>query len=119
MRPAGCYSDDCVITFDGVSPLEMDQMIVTFNLLEDLVWSDGEPLTAADSIFAYNIARSNDTPGSKFIFDHTQTYEATDETHLQWWGIPGFIDPTYYTNFWAPLPQHAWEDFARSRTAPN
>jgi len=112
VRPAGCYSDECVVTYDGVSPLEMDQMIVTFNLLEDLVWSDGEPLTTADSIFAYNIAKSNDTPGSKFIFDHTQTYEATDETHLQWWGIPGFIDPTYYTNFWAPLPQHAWGDFA-------
>jgi len=112
VRPAGCRSDECAITYDGVSPLEMDQMVVTFNLLEDLVWSDGEPLTAEDSIFAYTLAKSDDTPGSKFIFDHTQTYEATDETHLQWWGIPGYIDPTFYTNFWAPLPKHAWEEYA-------
>jgi peptide/nickel transport system substrate-binding protein len=111
VRPAGCRSDDCAIEYDGVSPLEMDQMIVDFSLLEDLVWSDGEPLTAEDSIFAYNLAKDEDTPGSKFIFDRTQTYEATDETALQWWGIPGFIDPSYYTNFWAPLPKHAWESF--------
>jgi peptide/nickel transport system substrate-binding protein len=112
VRPAGCRSGDCAIIYDGVSPLNMDQLIVNFSLLEGLVWSDGEPLTAADSIFAYNLAMDEDTPGSKFIFDYTQTYEATDETHLQWWGIPGFIDPTYYTNFWAPLPQHAWGEYA-------
>ena len=112
VHPAGCRSDDCAITYDGVSPLEMDQLIVNFTLLEDLVWSDGEPLTADDSIFAYNLAKDDHTPGSKFIFDHTQSYEATDANHLQWWGIPGYLDPTYYTNFWMPLPQHAWEEFA-------
>ena len=112
VRPAGCYSDDCAVTYDGVSPLVMDQLIVNFSILEDLVWSDGEPLTTADSVFAYNLAQDDSTPGSKFIFDYTQTYEATDETHIQWWGIPGFIDPTYYTNFWAPLPQHAWGEYA-------
>lgn len=112
VRPAGCRRDDCAITYDGVSPLEMDQMIVSFTLLDDLVWSDGEPLTTDDSVFAFTIAQDEDTSGSKFLFDRTQTYEATDETHIQWWGVPGFIDPTYYTNFWAPLPRHAWEQFA-------
>ena len=112
VRPAGCRSDDCAIEYDGTSSLEMDQMIVNFSMLDDLVWSDGEPLTAEDSIFAYNLGKDEDTPGSKYIFDRTQSYEATDETTLQWWGIPGFIDPTYYTNFWAPLPKHAWENFS-------
>jgi peptide/nickel transport system substrate-binding protein len=111
VRPADCRSSDCAITYDGVSPLEMDQIIVTFTMLENLVWSDGEPLTAEDSLFAYNLAKDEDTPGSKFLFDRTQVYEASDETHIQWWGVPGFIDPTYYTNFWSPLPQHAWGEF--------
>jgi peptide/nickel transport system substrate-binding protein len=111
VRPAGCRRDDCAITYDGVSPLEMDQMIISFTMLEGLVWSDGEPLTTDDSLFAYNLAKDDSTPGSKYLFDRTQTYEATDETHIQWWGVPGFIDPTYYTNFWAPLPRHAWEQF--------
>jgi peptide/nickel transport system substrate-binding protein len=112
VRPAGCRSDECAIDYDGVSPLEMDQVVVNFSLLEDLTWSDGEPLTAQDSIYAYTLAADDDTPGSKYIIDRTQTYEATDETSLQWWGFPGFIDPTYQTNFWSPLPKHAWEQFA-------
>lgn len=112
VRPAGCRSDDCAVTYDGVSPLEMDQMIVSFTLRENLVWSDGEPLTTEDSLFAYNLAKDENTPGSKFLFERTQAYEATDETHIQWWGVPGFIDPTFYTNFWTPLPRHAWEAFA-------
>jgi len=112
VRPSGCRSDDCAITYDGVSSLEMDQMVVNFSLLGDLVWSDGEPLTAADSVYAYSLAKDDDTPGSKYIFDRTQVYEATDDSHIQWWGIPGFIDPSYYTNFWAPLPAHAWEGFS-------
>ena len=112
VRPAGCRSDDCAIEYDGISPLEMDQMIVNFSLRENLVWSDGELLTSDDSIYAYTLAADDATPGSKFIIDRTQSYEATDENSVQWWGIPGFIDPTYYTNFWPPLPRHAWEEFS-------
>ena len=78
VRPAGCRSDECAIPYDGVSPLEMDQMIVNFSLLEGLVWSDGEPLTSADSIYAYTLAKSLDAPSSQYLIDRTQTYEATD-----------------------------------------
>ncbi|MFZ5819409.1 MAG: ABC transporter substrate-binding protein [Chloroflexota bacterium] len=112
VRPAGCRSDDCIVAYDGASPLEMDQMTVNFSMLEDLVWSDGEPLTSADSVYAFTLAADNATPGSKYLIDRTQAYEATDETSLQWWGKPGFVDPTYYTNFWSPLPKHAWETFS-------
>ena len=111
VRPSGCRSDECAIEYNGTGSIEMNQMIVNFSLLEGLVWSDGEPLTSADSIYAFNLAKDNDTPGSKYLMDRTQTYEATGETTLQWWGIPGFIDPTYYINFWTPLPKHAWEEF--------
>lgn len=112
VRPSGCHSDECALEYDGAGSLTMDQMIVNFSLLEGLVWSDGEPLTSADSIYAFELAADDDTLGSKYLFDRTQTYEAADETTVQWWGIPGFIDPTYYTNFWAPLPRHAWEEFS-------
>jgi peptide/nickel transport system substrate-binding protein len=77
-------------------------------MLEGLMWSDGEPLTSADSIYSFQLASSKDTPVSKYLIDRTATYEAADEQTIQWWGKPGFIDPVYYTNFWMPLPQHAW-----------
>ena len=111
VRPSGCRSDDCAITYDGTSSLQMDQLVVTFTMLDGLMWSDGAPLTTADSIYSFNLASNDLTPGSKFLIDRTETYEAADELTIQWWGKPGFIDPDYYTNFWMPLPQHAWGEF--------
>ena len=111
IRPSSCRSDDCAITYDGSSTIQMDQLVVTFTILEGLLWSDGEPITSDDSIYAFELASSDDTPVSKFVVDRTQTYEAADEQTIQWWGRPGFIDPDYFTNFWMPLPRHIWGQF--------
>ena len=43
-----------------------------------------------------------------YLIDRTKSYEAADDVTVQWWGKPGFIDPTYSTNFWFPLPKHQW-----------
>ncbi len=110
LRPSGCRAEACEIVYDGVSEIEMDQMVVTFTMLAGLQWSDGEPLTAYDSIFSFSLAADEDTLVSKFLTDRTQVYEAADDQTVQWWGMPGFIDPEYFTNFWTPLPRHLWED---------
>lgn len=112
IRPSDCRNDDCAITYDGSSTIEMDQMVVTFTMLEGLMWSDGEPLTAYDSVYSFNLASDNNTPVGKYLIDRTQTYEAADDITTQWWGIPGFIDPEYATNFWTPLPEHIWSEFS-------
>jgi peptide/nickel transport system substrate-binding protein len=110
VRPAACRSDSCAVTYDGKGSIEMEQMQVTFRMLPGLTWSDGLPLTAADSVFAYTIAADPKSAGSKFLMDRTQSYEAADDVTVQWWGKPGFIDSTYLTNFWMPLPQHLWSE---------
>ncbi len=112
VRTQGCRSDDCAITYNGTSTLQMDQLVVNFSMLPLLVWSDGEPITADDSVFSFEIAADEDTPGSKYLTERTFVYEATDVNSVQWWGLPGFIDPTYYTNFWMPLPEHTWGEFS-------
>lgn len=114
IRPAGCRADECIVTYDGVSELQLDQMIVTFRMRSDLTWSDGTPITAEDSAYAFSLDSDPDTAGSKFLVDRTQTYEAVDAGTLQWWGKPGYIDPTYFTNFWAPAPKHLWSQFSAS-----
>ena len=111
VRPAACRSDDCAITYDGSSPLSMDQTFVKFGFVEDLRWSDGTPVTADDSVFAFNLAEDANTPGSKYIFDRTMAYESADESTVQWFSLPGFVDPTYFTNVWMPLPKHLWNQF--------
>ncbi|MBI3152555.1 MAG: hypothetical protein HYZ21_10505 [Chloroflexi bacterium] len=111
VRPAGCRGDDCVITYNGATPLEMDQMVVTFRLRPDLTWSDGTPITSEDSIYAFELASDPAINENPYLIERTQTYEAADEKTLQWWGIAGFIDPAYFTNFWSPSPKHVWSQF--------
>lgn len=112
VRPSGCRNDNCAINYDGSNTIEMDQMDVTFTMLAGLTWSDGEPLTASDSVYSFNLVANSSAPVNKFLYDRTETYEAADDITLQWWGLPGFIDPNYYTNFWIPLPEHVWNQFS-------
>lgn len=112
VRPAGCRSADCAIVYDGRGEIQMDQMVVNFRLLDGLTWSDGAPLTAYDSVYAYLLAANPALPGSKYLTSRTRAYEATDDLTVQWWGKPGYLDPTYFLNFWSPLPRHVWETFS-------
>jgi peptide/nickel transport system substrate-binding protein len=87
------------------------QMVVTFTLLADLRWSDGEPLTAADSAFSFDVACHPDTPvANRYTCDRTTGYEAVGDRDAVWTSLPGFFDRTYYVNFWAPLPEHVLGD---------
>ncbi|MFP3853270.1 MAG: ABC transporter substrate-binding protein, partial [Anaerolineales bacterium] len=103
--PAGCRSMECSEVFQG-GQVEMDRLRVQFQLREGLAWSDGEPVTAADSIFSFETAGHPDTPTSKYLFSRTFAYEALDERTLEWVGIPGFVDAEYAANVWTPLPEH-------------
>jgi peptide/nickel transport system substrate-binding protein len=109
IRPASCRSDDCIITYDGGAPVDMDQMIVTFRLRPDLTWSDGVPITADDSQYSHQLHA--DANPADYLIQRTQTYELADPQTLQWWGVPGFLDPTYFMNFWMPAPRHLWANF--------
>jgi len=107
IRAAGCHSADCAAAFDG-NPVEMEQMVVTFKLLEGILWSDSEPVTAYDSVYAWELRQDPDTPATKYTIDRTVSYEALDDTTVVWTGLPGYRDSLYMTNFEPPLPEHAW-----------
>jgi len=116
VRPSGCQSGGCAVEYDGSSPLTMDQLVVTFRLLPGLLWSDGTPLTAHDSVYAFNLAADPDTPDSgetkKSVIERTGSYQALDDLTVEWTGLPGYLASTYNTNFWIPLPEHAWGGFS-------
>jgi len=89
VRPAGCYTDECAVAYEG-GELEMEQMVVTFVLKDGLTWADGEPLKASDSVYAYTLYMDPDTPTpSRYLGEHTASYEATDDKTLVWTGLPG------------------------------
>jgi peptide/nickel transport system substrate-binding protein len=109
VRPAGCLSSDCAVEFDG-TPVEMDQMVVNFKLLEGLTWSDGSPLTSDDSLYNFELASDPDTPTSRYTIERTASYEAPDDMTNVWTGLPGYIDSTYFLNFWQPFPRQLWQE---------
>jgi peptide/nickel transport system substrate-binding protein len=108
VRPAGCRADACAVEFDGESLL-MDKMEVTFSLRDDVTWSDGETLTAQDSAFAFEIASDDATPGRHYLAERTSQYYAQGDWRVKWIGLPGFVPPDYFLNFFAPLPRHQLE----------
>jgi peptide/nickel transport system substrate-binding protein len=110
IRTAGCQSADCAITYEGGS-IELDQMVVTFVLLPGLMWSDGTPVTAADSVYSFRLNGDPDTPDTKFTIDRTASYEALDDQTLVWTGLPGYLDSTYFINIWEPQPEHIWGQY--------
>ena len=107
VRPSGCRDASCTLTWDGGSALQMDEMVLTFHLVESLTWSDGVPVTAADSVFSFQLAGSSDAPGLKWAERRTASYTADDERTLTWIGRPGFTTSQVDEFFWTPLPSHA------------
>lgn len=119
VRLFGCNVAECATEWNG-EPLEMAQLSADFTLLEGVHWSDGEPLTASDSVFSYKIGRNCIDPWSeascgnfglvyKYGADTSQrtlSYEALDEHTVRWVGMPGYLDPDYQLNFFSPLPEH-------------
>lgn len=102
--PAGGTVADAVEYTGG--DVEMDQMVVTFKLLPGLLWSDGTPLTASDSVYNFNLSTDPDSNATTYTIDRTASYEAIDDLTIVWTGLPGYKDSEYFANFWNPWPEH-------------
>lgn len=118
VRPYGCNSPECAIAYQGGS-LEMGQLSADFTLKRGLRWSDGEPLTASDSVFSYRVAQGCQIdlgpcggfglrahPFQFEAFARTAHYAARDERTTRWTGLPGFLDANYMADYFSPLPEH-------------
>jgi peptide/nickel transport system substrate-binding protein len=103
--PSGCSNLGCAATFGGGS-VSMDAMVVDFTLREGLRWSDGEPLTADDSVFSYELSALPGMDIGQYLLDRTYDYVAVDQRTARWTGIPGFLDSEYASDFFSPLPRH-------------
>jgi peptide/nickel transport system substrate-binding protein len=85
---------------------DLQQITARFTLKDGVAWQDGTPVTADDSVFSQTLACHPDSPTSKFTCERTASYTKVDDKTVEWKGLPGFTDQTYYTNFYTPLPRH-------------
>lgn len=105
-RPAGCQDESCAQVFAGQSEAALDQMVVTFRLRPGLVWSDGAPLTAGDSTFAFRTAQALFPAVQPELLRRTAAYSLVDEQTVEWRGLPGYLEPQAAGLFFFPLPEH-------------
>jgi peptide/nickel transport system substrate-binding protein len=118
-HPSGCSESNCAQTYAGTDPIQMDQLVVDFKLIHGLQWSDGMPLTAADSVYSYEVARSLYPSALPEQVSRTSSYIALDDLTVEWVGLPGFMDGLYQTKFFSPLPQHSWSGIPVNELASN
>jgi len=111
-RPSGCTESACAQKYEGNQPIQMDQLGLDFKLLPGLQWSDGTPLTSADSVYSYALAQALYPTAQPELILRTQSYQAIDANSIEWIGLPGYQDGIYHTKFFIPLPQHAWNAYS-------
>ncbi|NTV63166.1 MAG: peptide ABC transporter substrate-binding protein [Oscillochloris sp.] len=89
---------------------QVQQLSVTYHWNPALTWGDGTPLTADDSLFAYNLARQaslGQEADSRLAL--LERYEKVDDHTTRSVLKPDFTDPAYITSYWTPLPRHLLE----------
>lgn len=102
----GQISETPTETTDNVT-----QVSVTFHWNPNLRWADGTPVTAADSVFAYELAQQIDLgQAANSRLAMTERYEQIDEYTTRAVLRPDVTDPAYITSFWTPLPRHLLAD---------
>jgi peptide/nickel transport system substrate-binding protein len=106
--------DGSRITYGGEGSATAVQVSAQFTLKTGLRWSDGAPLTADDSVYAYDIARAAVPRLMRFVLARTARYELVDTLTTRWVGLPGWLDTDFQARFWPPLPRHAYGMFSPS-----
>ncbi len=113
LKKADVYLDAAgnITTTVTATITQVNQLEVTFHWNTKLTWSDGVPVTAADSVFAYELAQAA-SPGddASALLDQIATYEALDEHTTRATLKPDLTGPTYFLSYWLPLPRHLLKD---------
>ncbi|MBN1666741.1 MAG: peptide ABC transporter substrate-binding protein [Anaerolineales bacterium] len=86
--------------------ISADGRTFTFKLRDDIVWSDGEPITSADFLFVYEMYTSpTNTVASTYPYDLVASIEAPDERTVVMTFAEPFV-PWATTLFQEMLPKH-------------
>jgi peptide/nickel transport system substrate-binding protein len=85
-----------------------DGKTITLNLRDDVTWSDGEPLTADDYVFTYNMIMSDkNTPLGRYPYDpYVESVTAQDPTTVVITLKEPFAAWLTSLFYWGVLPKH-------------
>ena len=108
------YSVENPVVWNFDQDYQMNQFTITFKLLPDLKWSDGEALVADDFIFSYHLAERSGLGHYQWALERTESLVAADDLTLVWTGIPGFVPRDLDDILWQPMPSHQLSELTSS-----
>jgi peptide/nickel transport system substrate-binding protein len=90
---------------------QVTQISVIYRWNPELRWSDGTPVTAADSVFAFELAqRFSLGQAADVRLNLLESYEALDDYTTRAVLKADFTDPGFLSAYWTPLPRHLLAD---------
>ena len=107
-RPSGCFEQACAQAYTGDQAVQIDQWVMRFRLKAGLLWSNGNPLKADDSLYSYEVAAALYPAALPALIQRTQSYQLLDDQTVEWRGVAGYLDGDIPGKFFSPLPRLAW-----------
>jgi len=84
-----------LVEFSG-GTVPMQQLTVTFQFVDGITWSDGEPLKQADIELASKINCDPESGATSFAGCERTVSETATDTSLTYMYVPGYTPPIYY-----------------------
>jgi peptide/nickel transport system substrate-binding protein len=99
-----------------------DNLTLTFTLRDGVTWSDGEPFTANDVAFTWNLFKENDAlpgNGARVVIDRIDAVEAVDDATVAFTFNEVYTIGLYDVAGQVIVPEHIWKDIADPLTETN
>ncbi|MBC7810794.1 MAG: ABC transporter substrate-binding protein [Burkholderiales bacterium] len=98
-------ASDLTWSDDGISGV--------ITLQEGTQWQDGEPLTAADVVFSFELAQTNEDLYYSTFWDYVSEMTAGDDQTIEFTLNPDQVNPGIVNDFFARVdivPEHIWAE---------
>jgi peptide/nickel transport system substrate-binding protein len=90
-----------------------DNTLLTFKLHPGVQWSDGQPFSAQDVVFTFNLVKTNSalaSPASSVLNEYVDTISAPDDATVEMKFKTVFTPALYDLTLEMIVPQHIWKD---------
>lgn len=90
-----------------------DNLTLTFTLRDGVLWSDGEPFTADDVAFTWNLLKENEAlpgNGARVVMPHLESIDAVDEKTVAFTFNEVHTIGLYDIAVQVIVPEHLWKD---------
>jgi peptide/nickel transport system substrate-binding protein len=92
---------------ETTQPTTTQQLTITYRWSDELRWADGQPVTAADSIFSFELmSQVQASQEAQLTQAMVERYEQIDEHTTRAVLKPGRTESGHLLTAWPPLPQH-------------